>query len=91
MLLAILILLANQVLLGQVIAAGQGGGLAPAGAASIRLSDNASQSEIIAAILPQASDTTRPYQWQGQAVTLSAQSPGNGYDMLVEMESTIAL
>ena len=52
---------------------------------NIQLRDNAGEAEVIKAILPKDSDTVRPYQWEGQPVTLSARVPNNGYDKLVAM------
>ncbi len=77
-----LLFVANQYLIGKLSSSATG--VSPAGS-SIALSNNADDSEIIAAILPKDADTVRPYKWQGQEVTLTAQTPGNGYDMLVEM------
>lgn len=88
---AILVLFANQVLLGQVLAAKPGSGLASGASSKLQVSDNASEAEMITAVVPQDKDFTRPYQWQGQTVTLSAQVSGNGYDMLAAMDRTIAL
>lgn len=83
MIVAILFFAVNQFFIGQAV------GSAPvinvSSGPKIQLSINATENEIILAILPQDKDTIRPYKWQEQDVTLSAQVPGNGYDMLVAM------
>jgi len=63
---------------------GSSGGLAslPAGA---------SEREVVSAILPQDNEINRPFSWRGKVVTLTVQKPGNGYDMLVDMEKSISL
>jgi len=88
MIIVALIFVFNQYLVGQL--PNSAAVASPAGS-GIKLSNNAGESEVIASILPKDSDTTRPYKWKGQAVTLTAQTPGNGYDMLVDMNKTIKL
>ncbi len=81
MIIVVLFFIVNQYFVGQFLSSARAFSSGP----RIQLSDNATEGEIIQAILPQEEDTVRPYEWQGQAVTLSAQVPGNGYDKLVEM------
>lgn len=57
----------------------------------ISLPPGTSEGKIIAAMLPQDKDINRPFLWKGKTVTLSVQKPGNGYDMLVDMERSIPL
>ncbi len=80
----IVILATHQFAVARVIRSVSQGSSAGS-SASIQISDGASESEIIAAIIPQEKDVKRPYSWQGNQVTLSVQTPGNGYDMLVAM------
>jgi len=61
----------------------------PTGIAS--LPAGASESDVVSAILPQDKDINRPYSWKGKTVTLTAYQPGNGYDMLVDMERSISV
>ncbi len=82
MIVVILIFSVHQYFVAQIINAA-GGSSAIGG--SLQISDGASESEIIAAILPKEEDIERPYEWQGKQVTLTAQVPDNGYDMLVAM------
>jgi len=82
MIIVVLFFAANQYFIGQFLDSASASSSVSSG---FTLRDNANESEIIAAILPNDTDTVRPYQWQGQAVTLSVQVPGNGYDMLVAM------
>ncbi len=88
MLVVILLFLANQYFVSQAVGSSSLGG---SRGSKIQLRDNAGEGEIIAAILPKDSDTVRPYTWQGQQVTLSAGTPGNGYDMLVAMNKSVNL
>ncbi len=64
-------------------------GTSQAGLAS--LPQGASESDVVSAILPKDADLNRPYSWKGKTVTLTAYQPGNGYDMLVDMERSISL
>lgn len=57
----------------------------------ISLPPGTSEGKIVAAMLPQDKDLNRPYSWKGNVVTLTVQKPGNGYDMLVDMERSIPL
>ncbi len=82
MIIVVLIFMVHQYMVAQIISAARGGSSA---GGAIQISDNASESEIIAAILPKEEDINRPYSWQGKQVTLTAQVPNNGYDMLVAM------
>jgi len=82
MIIVVLFFAANQYFIGQFLDSASASSPVSSG---FTLRDNANESEIIAAILPNDADTLRPYKWQGQPVTLSAQVPGNGYDMLVAM------
>ncbi len=66
------------------------GGASSSSSGLVSLRAGASESEIVAAILPNEQDFTRPYSWKGNPVTLSASSPGNGYDMLADMERSIS-
>ncbi len=77
----VLFFLVNQYFTSQVLGSNRPKSSGP----KIELRNGATEGEIIQAVLPQNSDTVRPYKWQGQEVTLSAQVPGNGYDKLVEM------
>ncbi len=79
----ILIFIANQYLVAQISDAAT----SSVPGSRIVIQDNAAEGEVVAAVLPKDSDTVRPYKWQGQQVTLSAQVPGNGYDMLVAMNN----
>jgi len=85
MIVVALLFAVNQYLIGLIPNAA---GVASSAGPNIALSDNANESEVIAAILPKDADSVRPYKWQGQPVTLSAKTPGNGYDMLVAMNKT---
>lgn len=57
----------------------------------ISLPSGSSESDIVIAMIPQDKDLNRPFLWNGKTVTLTVQTPGNGYDMLVDMEKSIAL
>ena len=84
MIIFVLLFIVNQYLVAKAFSSNN---IAPSSGSNIQLSDNATETEVIKAILPKDSETTRPYEWKGQKVTLSAQTPGNGYDMLADMNN----
>lgn len=84
---AILFAVINQYNLDKVVFSM---GMASAFGSKIILEKGASQSDIVAAILPKDKDKIRPYNWKGRQVSLSAQTEGNGYDMLVDMDLVIS-
>lgn len=86
LIIVLLLFLANQYFLGQVFS--QSKAASTSSFDQVRLPADASLTEVMEAIIPQT-DTVRPYQWNGQSVTLSVQRPNNGYDMLVEMYRSI--
>ena len=57
----------------------------------ISLPSGSSESDIVNAMIPQDKDLNRPFTWRGKTVTLTVQTPDNGYDMLVDMEKSISL
>lgn len=57
----------------------------------ISLPAGTSESKIIAAMLPQDNEIKRPFKWKGKQVTLTVEKPGNGFDMLVDMDRSIPL
>jgi len=59
------------------------------GLSSLRASS--SLDEIISSVVPSVSEKNRPYSWKGVPVTLTANGPSNGYDLLVNMEREISL
>ncbi len=76
-----LLLLANQILLGGVLGS-------QVANATLILPANADEAAIIQAVVP-PTGLTRPYTYREQPITLSARTPGNGYDLLVAMERDI--